>query len=134
MQAESRFNFARLVPWQVRGWFAEKQRWWRRFTGLVTYQSAVNKAQAERIATLERVIRERTDLHVDVQYKGFSRVIVVGRFRGADYVEVYSLHERDMEHMIRQLREMEKFGTIRHVDAPFQMHAVVKERLKLKEW
>lgn len=73
-----------------------------------------------RINGLEQLLRERTDIGVDVAYTGRDRshVIVVGRYRNTDFVQTYSLHPADFTGLVEHLKQMERHGVVRHMDAP----------------
>lgn len=78
---------------------------------------------------LESILKERTNIAVDVGFREASHVIVIGRYRGNDYIQSYTLNETDLDGLIRHLREMEKFGNIRRIDAPPMFKAAFKRDL-----
>jgi hypothetical protein len=82
------------------------------------------RAAHARIAELEKLVRDRTNIAVDVGFKTASHVIVVGRYRNADYVQTYALNMPDMGPLIAQLRQMERYGEVRRIDAPPVFKAV----------
>lgn len=51
-------------------------------------------------------------------------MIVVGRYRNADYVQTYALDTPNLAVLIGQLRQMERCGAVRRVDAPPLFRAV----------
>lgn len=85
-----------------------------------------------RCEAVEGIIRERTDIAADVSLskRGINSVIVLGRFRGCDYVQTFQLQPDDLESLIKQLQAMEKFGKVRLVDAPPQVAGVFKRELQ----
>lgn len=80
----------------------------------------------ERIKELEVVVRDRTEIAVDVNRDGINHVIVIGTYQGHDFVQTYTLRAVDLQDLIQQLRVMEKYGAVRRVDAPPEVRAVVK--------
>lgn len=87
------------------------------------YDADLRNAHA-RIAELEKLVRDRTSIAVDVGFKSANHVVVVGRYRNADYVQTYVLDTQDLSGLIEQLRHMEKHGVVRRVDGPPVFRAV----------
>jgi hypothetical protein len=76
---------------------------------------------------LDHLVRERIDIAVDVGGpREMSSVIVVGRYRGVDYVQSFHMPERELGHLVDRLRDMERHGVTRRMDSPPQFRAVVK--------
>ena len=86
-------------------------------------------AMRQRIEAVEAMIKDRTDVGVDIGFQGHTHVTVIGRYKGADFIQAYSIGQRDLTELIKILREMEKFGTVRTVDAPPNVKAVVMRSL-----
>lgn len=80
---------------------------------------------------LEALLRERTSIAVDVGFKDACYVIVVGRYKGADYVQTFSINTPDMASLIEQLKQMERYGEVKRVDAPPQFRAVFQREFDL---
>lgn len=85
----------------------------------------------KRVGELDRKIDQHTVTGVDVGFgpKDRSWVVVVGRFKGSDYVQTYDLGHADFEHLVRQIQAMRKSGAATYVDSPPQMRAVFE-----REW
>jgi len=99
-------------------------KWLKKLKAIVAgYDDGMRNANA-RIAEIEKLVRERTNIAVDVGFKSASHVIVVGRYKNADYVQTYALDTPDLAALIDQLRQMERHGAVRRVDAPPQFRAV----------
>lgn len=77
------------------------------------------------------IIKERTDIHCDLHYKGQDIIICVGKFRGKDFVQVYNFQSRDFEHMIHHLRQYKRSANLRVVDCVPNLHSVVKRSFEL---
>ena len=72
----------------------------------------------------EKVIRDRTDIHTDIHYRAESYVIVVGRYGKRDYIQGFNLRNEDFASLIPRLKEMERYGHIKKVDAHPNFKAV----------
>lgn len=104
-------------------------KWLKKLKAIVAgYDADLRNAHA-RIRELEKLVRDRTNIAVDVGFRSASHVIVVGRYKNADYVQTYALDTPDLAAMIDQLRQMERHGAVRRVDAPPQFRAVFKREL-----
>lgn len=90
-------------------------------------QEANFKTVCNQVAQAKEYIRERTDVSADVHFNQYARnyIIVTGRYRNRDYVEVFSLDESGFEGTINQLREMQRYARVRHIDAPPTMKAFI---------
>lgn len=82
-----------------------------------------------RILELEQLVKDRTNIAVDVGFRSANHVIVIGRYKNADYVQTYQIDTPEMSGLIDQLREMQKYGEVRRVDAPPSFRAVFKRDL-----
>lgn len=101
--------------------------WIRTLHGVVSNYARDQQRTVRRIDDLENVLRERTDIHVDIGYskrRVGANVIVVGRYRNCDYVQTYALSADDFAAVINQLKQMERYGTVRTFDAPLGVSAV----------
>lgn len=78
----------------------------------------------ERVVQMETLVRDRTNIAVDVGFKNESHVIVMGRYKNVDYVQSYALNTPDFAALIEQLRQMKRHGAVRWIDAPPQFRAV----------
>ena len=84
-----------------------------------------------RIVQAENLIKDRTDISVDVHLKDYNpnQIMVAGRYRNADYVQVYTLADNELSSLIPQLREMERYGRVSKVDAAYGLKAVVEREM-----
>ncbi|MFZ2982025.1 MAG: hypothetical protein WA085_13415 [Sphingobium sp.] len=99
-------------------------KWLKKLKAIVSsYDADIRNAHA-RISELEKLVRERTNIAVDVGFKSANHVIVVGRYKNADYVQTYALDTPDLAVMIERLREMERYGKVARIDAPPVFKAV----------
>ena len=71
---------------------------------------------------LVELIRSRTEINVDVGFRGDpNTVIVLGRYRDGDFIQTYQLRTDSFGQLVDHLREMEEHGHVCRVDAPPQM-------------
>jgi len=99
-------------------------KWFRKLRVIVSsYNADLQNAHA-RIAELEKLVRDRTNIAVDVGFKSASHVIVVGRYKNADYIQSFEMREPDLAVLIDRLREQSRYGVVRRVDAPPAFTAV----------
>lgn len=101
--------------------------WIKTLRYVVKHYTADLALQRAQLRSLETVIKERTDIAVEVGYYGDNYVIVVGRFKGRDYIQTHRVQSTDLANLIEQLRAMEKFGTVRRVDAPPIIRGVFRD-------
>ena len=64
-------------------------------------------------------IDKQFNIDLDVHHKPnyHSNVIVTGIYRNEEYIKIYSLKPRDFNDLVEQLKNREKFGEIRSIDA-----------------
>jgi len=98
--------------------------WMKKLLAIVAGYDAALRGAHTRINALEKLVRDRTNISVDVGFRTASHVIVVGRYRNADYVQTFALDTPDLNVLIDRLREMERYGTVQRVDAPPLFRAV----------
>lgn len=113
--------------------------WFKRLFAIVrNYSAEIAQLNARiellkgRLAANEQVIRERTDIAVDVGYshRDMNTIITVGRFRGCDYVQTYQVSAGDFTELIDRLRSMERHGVVRRIDAPPHIVGAFKRDLQ----
>ena len=71
------------------------------------------------IARLRSDIDKQFSIDLDVHMKPNinANVIITGIYRGEEYIKLYDLKPRDFNDLVEQLRNREKFGEIRNIDA-----------------
>jgi hypothetical protein len=73
----------------------------------------------------EKLMRDRTDVSADIHWTSRNRqlntIIIVGRYKGRDFVECYNVD--NIEHLVRQLRDMQETHRRHIVDAPPEFKA-----------
>ena len=103
--------------------------WFKKAIRIVRRHDWEVQSLHQRIDRLEGLIRERTDIAASAGYHGESHVVVMGRYKGADYVETFHLGTEDLCHIIDTLRHLNRTGRVTVVDAPPSFRAIVKNQL-----
>jgi hypothetical protein len=98
----------------------------RSFLGYDTELLRLQQAQRE----LDHLVRERTDVHVDVDVRGRSQVVLIGRYRGADYVEVRPVSHEDLARLVDYLNAHTTHARLGRVDVAQPYRAVMAHRLR----
>lgn len=57
------------------------------------------------------------DLDIDIKPNINANVIVTGIYQGEQYIKLYDLKQKDFNDLVEQLKNREKFGEIRNIDA-----------------
>jgi len=85
-----------------------------------------------RISDGVQLIKDRTNIHADVHNRlnNPTQIIVVGRYNGTDYVEVFSINNDDLQGLIHQLKDMERYGNLQRVDTPYEFKAIFDQNIK----
>jgi hypothetical protein len=108
--------------------------WLRSLRYVVANHAKDNSRLVSRMNSLERVLRERTDIAVDVgspvRDSLGSHVIVIGRYNRQHYVQTYTIKEEDLVHLVHQLREMERYGRVMTIDAPPVVRAAFRNAME----
>ena len=81
------------------------------------------------ITTLRRNLKASTDISVDCHLDGMNTIIVIGRYRNADYIQTYDIRMRDFQELVDYLRTLENHGTVRRIDAVPGFKAIVEKSL-----
>jgi hypothetical protein len=84
---------------------------------------------SRRVEFAEKLIKDRTTISADLNYRGGGQIIIIGRYRNEDYIQTYSVPDRDLRGLIETLRNMQRYGAIRRIDAAPQLRAVIKREI-----
>ena len=92
---------------------------------------ALNRDSAleSHITTLRRNLKASTDIAVDCHLDGMNTIIVIGRYRGADYIQTYDVRMKDFSELVDYLRHLEDHGSVRRIDAVPGFKAIVEKAL-----
>lgn len=98
-------------------------RWFKKLFQIVRFYDIDLNENIRKYELLKRehdelvsIIKERTSIGVDVGYKGGSYVILMGHYRGRDYIQSHRVNSDDFIGLIQQLKQMEKYGEVCYVD------------------
>lgn len=135
-------------------WITKIQVWWKALNNLVAHQQLIldvtrdrkykvdtildtaNTALSKSILAVgyskeaRQYIKDATEVSADMHIRGGSQVIVTGRYRNADYVNIFSIEDGELGHIINLLRDMQQHATVRRLDAPFGMREVIAKNIK----
>ena len=83
------------------------------------------------IKKCENVIKERTTVNADIHMKSGqpSCIILVGKYRGIDYVKVQTVDLRYFNDMVSNLREYSKYANIGIIDACPSVNKAIKQEV-----
>jgi hypothetical protein len=68
------------------------------------------------LVLLEQRINENCEVHADIHYKEPHQIIVIGRYKGKDYVRVFGVSEPSFVNLVDRLRHEEKGSKVGRFD------------------
>ena len=68
------------------------------------------KKQKDEFDALRALIVERTTYHVDVNYRGDSTIICIGKYNGKDFIQTYSVHNQDFIDIVCLLQKLKNMA------------------------
>lgn len=107
-------------------------RWFKELRYIVRNYSS----EIRRLAALENELRSRTDIHADIAWtkRSSNCIIIAGRYRNKDFVQVFDVHVDTLAEMVELLRRWEKqYGHVRTLDAPPGFKACFEHQHE-KDW
>lgn len=113
--------------------------WVRRLFNIVKTYHANMQVIAKHVDDLEhevaevlRYVKRATKVHVDVgvSQKDITQVVIIGRYRGRDYVNTFNLRPGSIDELIDRLTQMSRYAGIGRIDAPHNIDATIKHSLK----
>ena len=96
-------------------------KWFRKLKQLIdNYDNILRIANEALKSSLisEALIRDRTDVSVDVGVRGPSTIIMTGVYKKTDYVEIFDMANSDFSHIVDTLKDMKRRHQVRVIDAP----------------
>lgn len=86
---------------------------------------------ARQIEALETILKDRTDIHLEAPYfRGPpSTVIVCGRYKNQDFVEVFQTVPQDFITVVDMLKQMSRYAKLCTVDGPIELKAWLRKEL-----
>ncbi|MCJ7434044.1 MAG: hypothetical protein MUO77_11205 [Anaerolineales bacterium] len=103
-------------------------KFFKKLSWLVKNYDADMTRMGRRIAAAENVIRERTEVHADIHMKSPAQVIMIGQYRGKDFVNIYDVGQGDFETLLRHLKEVNRYATPGRFDMPWPMIKTVIDK------
>ena len=112
-------------------WFKKLRRIVRDFDGELSVIKTANSSTRRHVDEAVKVIKERTDITTDLHLTDHApnQIIVTGRYRNRDYVQVFTLADNELKTLVEQLREMQRYGVVSKIDGPYGLKAVVEKEL-----
>ena len=86
----------------------------------------------QRAMAAERYVKKATKLHVDIpanMQDDYTRIVVIGKYRGKDHVQIFNLRPGSIDALMDQLRDMQRYADVIRTESPFEIDATVKRRL-----
>lgn len=102
--------------------------WLKKLLAIVRNYDMDTKRTEDEITKLKDLIRARTDIAVNADYDGRNYIVVVGKYKNHNYVEIFQTRTKELEGLIDHLRAQAKHGIVRTVDAPPPMRAAFDRR------
>ena len=78
------------------------------------------------MALTKEAVADAIDIHADIHTQMSSFVIVVARYRKADFVKCYNVHDSSVDEIVNHLKHVSQRGRIGRVDA----HPEIKYHIK----
>jgi hypothetical protein len=114
----------------------------RKLREIVKYYDMMNESKekyvrdrfntiSNEVSELKKLIKERTEIDMDIGFHEPSTVIIIGRYKGQDYVKVNYLHDKDLNYIIDYIKELERFGNLIKIDAPRGFSKIIRQGIKL---
>ena len=73
-------------------------------------------------------IRERTEIHADIHMKSPAQVVMIGRYHGKDFVNIYDVGQGEFESLLEHLKQIDRYARPSRFDSPWPMVNAVIER------
>jgi len=117
---------------KIINWFKKLMEIVADYDKKIEQQKKQNKTYRRLISEAVRLIQDRTDISVGAAFNKHmhNQIIVTGRYKNRDYVEVFTIAHGELEHLIHQLREMQRYGVVNKIDAPIGMRAVIDREIR----
>jgi hypothetical protein len=103
--------------------------WIKRLLALVRRYESEMVRMHQLMSELDDLVRSRTEVHASIAYsrRDESYMILIGQYKGTDYVECFNIGRPELHNMIHRMKEQRKHGGLGRVDAPPMFRAVIKE-------
>lgn len=105
-------------------------QWIQKVKHIIKYYELDQRRIAGQIQSAEQIIRERTEINVELNTRGDNHIVMVGRYRNRDYVETITVDARSFDYMVRKVRELEQFGRLNRIDGHPGMRATFEHLIR----
>ncbi len=96
--------------------------------GIVRIEKKLTQ-QTSCLVELQKIIKKHTSYNLDVHQVENSQVILIGKYRNADFVHCYSIKDNDFSMLIQQCKELEKYSHRNKIDAWPSFKATINNEL-----
>lgn len=107
--------------------------WFKKLRKIVRNYDSENAGLHARMKGAENAIKAATVIDVDV---GFSNrrmennIIVSGVYRGKAHIDIFTVHTDDFKRLVEILKDMERYGNVRRIDAPQTVKATFEREFR----
>ncbi len=114
----------------MRKWFKKLFYIVRHFDDLVNSMDELSLDQRRVESNVDeavKMIKDRATIHADVHsaHGQQSQIIMIGRYRNRDYIQVFEVRPDDFSGLLRQCIEMQKYAHMGKIDAPIGMKEII---------
>lgn len=103
--------------------------WFKKLFRIVRHYDENQAHVYEQMDAIQKVVVARTTTNVDVNYNGYDHIILIGHYKGRDYIECKAVGKSDFNHLVEQLKEMHKLSRLDIVDSWPNFRAVISREL-----
>ena len=83
------------------------------------------------IETVKHVLQERTEVNLDHCIKERSHVVVIGRYKHNDFVQIFDVRDSTINSVVEMLKAQENFAHVNRVDSAPLYSRIIKKELDL---
>ena len=76
------------------------------------------RGHSTRIGNIAALLRDMTEVNADIGPRETNSIIVIGRYKGRDYIQTFVFPPDAFHDVVDRLRNMQNLHTINVVDAP----------------
>ena len=97
-------------------------------------RAALNREHgiSQQVEAMRKFLKLTTDCHVDVALRQDvpHTVILIGSYNRQEYVRVAAINTEGFQHLVRLLKDMERYCEVRTIDAPRDVRCMIKEEME----
>lgn len=103
-------------------------KFWTRLKAALRNAEEVPKLRRQ-VVELEKLIADRTTAGIDLESRGRCFAVVVGYYRGVEYVETFQFHSRDMNDLVHHLKAIRVSPHNMRIDTYPELRASLRREL-----